>query len=162
METFIQNTLVGVRQWINSKLDDVATETNATSNKNEVIDAINNTLQVNMLATGIDAMIGVPMHVVSDDTTTTSYTLNANELYYFNARSTDLNLTLDLTTVATGEIADFHIIIQVETGPLTVSIKDSDNNNIIWGSNLVPQFYSNTIYEIGIINNLAVYVTYDV
>lgn len=137
----------------------LATETNATANKNQVISAIGNTLSVNMLATGLSAMAGVPMHVIADDGTT-AYTLNANELYCFNNRSSDLELTLNLATVNQGEAADFHLIVQVMTGPLTVTIKDSNNNNVVWAGELVPEFYVGYLYEIGIINNLALYVEY--
>ena len=138
----------------------VAKEAAATANKNQVISAIDNTLSVNMLATGLSAMAGVPMHVITDDGITTAYTLNVNELYYFNNRSSDLNLTLDLTTVIQGEAADFHLIVQVTTGPLTVTIKDSNNNDVVWSRDKTPDFLTGTIYEIGIINNLALYVEY--
>lgn len=137
----------------------LATETNATVNKNQVLNMIGNTLSVNMLATGLSAMAGVPMHVITDDGITT-YTLNANELYYFNSRSSDLELTLNLATVNQGEAADFHLIVQVTAGPLTVTIKDSNNNDVVWAWNYIPDFSSGIEYEIGIINNLALYTSY--
>lgn len=138
----------------------LAKESAATANRNTVLSAINNTLQVNMLASGVSAMAGVLIHVINDDGVTTAYTLNANELYYFNARESDLVLTLNLNTVASGDIADFHLIVQVAAGPLTVTIKDSNNNDVVWSYDLYPLFSSGMTYEIGIINNLALFVNY--
>lgn len=155
------NTKLGTLTSGQSVYGDMAKEAAATANKNQVINAIGDTLSVNMLATGLSAMAGVPMNVITDDGTT-AYTLNANRLYYFNNRSSDLELTLNLGTVTQGEAADFHLIVQVDTSasPLTVTIKDSNNNDVVWSWDSAPDFSAGVIYEIGIINNLALYVNY--
>jgi len=148
---------------VSAQMVNVATEANATSNKTDIIEHIDLALQANMTAMGISGLIGVEMDVIQDDEQTTIYTLDANKIYYFAQRTSDLTITLNLTSVDVGDVPNFHMIIDCRNAtPLTVVIKDSQNNNVAWGNLTNPEFKNGFMYEIGILNNLALYVKYEV
>ena len=117
-------------------LADMATETKATANKEELI-------------ASILANAGTPTITIPD--TTLAQTLAPNTLYVFTERTNDLKLTLGESLV--GKVSEYHCFIIAGATEPTVTYPDG----ITWNGGNAPTIAANKIYEISILGNVAAF-----
>lgn len=158
-------TLVAIKNLLESNTNGLAMlakEANATSNKSEVISAIANTLDVSVLGNAIQSMAGIDIVPVAETTpATTSYSLDPNKLYIFQNRISDL--TLELDPLSSDFQQEYHMLITIPstaTINVTIGYATGGPSSIAWAMGAEPDWQGGYIYEIGILNGLAVYTTY--
>ena len=114
----------------------LATESNATANKNAILQAIADNA-------------GVPMLTIPN--TTTSQELAPNTCYIFENRSNALLLTLGSPIV--GIANEYHFFIVTDTTAPTIIFP----TGITWNGGSAPTIAASKTYEISILNNVAAY-----
>ena len=134
-----------------------ATETNATSNKSDIISAVNGAMDVAFLANGIQSMANMPAVVIIDGSSGTgvTQTLDPNTLYVLSDIQHNSTLTLGpILTGSNGEtiVNEYHILINV-TATCTISIQTQSGRSIVWAFGQTIVMSPGYTYEIGILNN---------
>ena len=114
-----------------------ATETNATANKNAILQAISDNA-------------GVPTLTIPS--TTASQELAPNTLYIFSSRSTALILTLG--TPITGIANEYHLFLVTDSSTAPTVTWPS---GISWNGGSAPSIAANKTYEVSILNNVAAF-----
>lgn len=114
----------------------LATEANATANKNAII-------------AQIQANAGVPTMTIP--ATTSAQQLAPNTLYIFAERTSDLTLTFG--TPITGIANEYHCFIIVGSTAPTVTWP----SGISWNGGDAPTIAADKTYEISILNNVAAF-----
>lgn len=113
-----------------------ATESNATANKNAILQAIADNA-------------GVPMLTIPN--TTASQELAPNTCYIFDNRSSALTLTLGTPIV--GIVNEYHFFIVTDTTAPTITFP----TGISWNGGSAPTISASKTYEVSILNNVAAY-----
>lgn len=114
----------------------LATESNATSNKNEVLSAI-------------AANAGIPTLTIPDSTA--SQELAPNVLYIFATRTS--TLTLILGTPIVGIANEYHFFVVCGSTAPTINFPAG----ITWNGGSAPTIAADKTYEVSILNNVAAY-----
>lgn len=117
-------------------VEGLATETNATANKNDVLAAI-------------AANAGIPTLTIPDSTA--AQELAPNVLYIFNNRTSTLTLTLGTPIV--GVVNEYHFFIVCGSTAPTVNFPIG----ISWNGGNAPTISAGKTYEVSILNNVAAY-----
>ena len=114
----------------------LATEANATDNKNEVLEAI-------------ASNAGIPTMTIPDSTA--AQELAPNVLYIFSTRTSTLTLTLGTQIV--GIANEYHFFIVCGSTAPTVNFP----SGISWNGGSAPTIAADKTYEVSILNNIAAY-----
>lgn len=112
------------------------------------------TLFAAIAAGGGGGSAAVPEISVADTGSAATQELAANTLYIFPNRTSDLTLTLG--TPVTGEASEYHFIVEVGSPLPTITLPAG----LTWKISDTIAFYTDTTYEVSILDNYAIFVVW--